>query len=591
MFRNKRSGLLRPHAAGFVAVVVLQVCGSVAGLAPLLALVELGRELLAPGPADVRHVWTVIALGAVGVVLRLVLTGASSGIGHVIDGHVQLALRRRLAAHLGRVPLGWFSRRRTGELTTLVGDDVSAVHPVIAHTPGELVSAFVVPAVSLAYLLTVDWRLTLVALAPAVLAVLHVPLMMLPARVREEREYDAAQARIADTVVEFVRGISVVKAYGGSERAHRSFRLATEEFVAVFQRWVRSVSLVAASMQVVLSAPFVLLVILAGGTVLITAGEMPAADVLPFLVLGLGLTAPVAALGHGFDDLQAARRAVRRIREVLSVAPLPVPRATERPRGHCLELRGVDFGYDDQRMVLTGVDLTLQPGSVTALVGPSGSGKSTLVQLVPRFFDPLAGSVSIGGVDLRDLDPDELYRFVSFVFQDVRLLRTSIADNIALSVPEADRAAVVRVARLANIHDRISQLPRGYDSVIGEDAVLSGGEAQRISIARALLADTPILVLDEATAFLDPPTERAVRTALLTGRGDRTVLVIAHRLETIAGADTVVVLDDGVIIERGRPQDLLASDGPFAQHWRAARAAADHRAADQGQGVPAEVGS
>lgn len=516
------AGLLRPHARSFTAVVVLQVIGAVAGLAPLLAVVELGRTLLSPGPVDHGHVRAVVVAGAAGLFVRLLFTAASSGIGHVVDGQVQLTFRRQLAARLGRVPIGWFSRRRTGELAKVVGEDVGAVHPFIAHTPGELVSAFVVPLASLIYLFTIDWRLTLITLIPVVLAVALVPLMMTPTRVREQEEFDAAMGRISTSVVEFVQGISVVKTFGGSGRAHREFLAATDDFVDTFNRWVHGISRIAAGMQLVLSPPFVLLVVLIGGASLITGGDLAPADLLPFLLLGLGLTAPVAALGHGFDEMQAARRAVGRIRDVLDVPSLPEPAHPAVPQGHRVELRDVRFGYEADREVLRGIDLVLEPGTVTAIVGPSGGGKSTLVQLLPRFFDPTHGSVVLGGVDLRDLDGRELYRRVSFVFQDVSLLRASVADNIALAVPRADRADVVRAARLAHLHDRILELPRGYDSVIGEDAGLSGGEAQRISLARALLADTPVLVLDEATAFADPQTEQAVRRSLATLEGDRT---------------------------------------------------------------------
>ncbi|MFI6900397.1 ABC transporter ATP-binding protein [Nonomuraea sp. NPDC050394] len=563
--------LLRPHALSFAAVVLLQVIGAVAGLAPLLAVVELGRTLLSPGPLDHGHVWTVVIAGAAGLFVRLLFTSASSGIGHLVDGQVQLMFRRQLAARLGRVPIGWFSRRHSGELAKVVGDDVSAVHPFIAHTPGELVSAFVVPLVSLVYLFTVDWRLTLITLIPVVLALALVPLMMTPARLREQKAFDAAMGRITSSVVEFVQGISVVKAFGGSGRAHRRFVTAVDEFVGIFSRLVYGISGIGAGMQVALSPPFVLLVVLIGGTLLITSGSLAPADLLPFLLLGLGLTAPVAALGHGFDEMQAAQRAVGRIKDVLAVPSLREPAHPVAPRGSRVELRGVRFGYDDDHEVLRGIDLVLEPGTVTAVVGPSGGGKSTLVQLLPRFFDPSHGSVVLGGVDLRELGGRELYRSVSFVFQDVRLLRASVADNIALAVPHADLDDVIRAARMANIHERVLELPRGYDTVIGEDVKLSGGEAQRISLARALLADTPVLVLDEATSFADPHTEQAVRQALARLAGERTILVIAHRLETVADADTVVLLEDGAIVERGRPAELLARGGRFAAFWQSHR--------------------
>ncbi|MGK4593885.1 ABC transporter ATP-binding protein [Amycolatopsis sp. w19] len=565
--------LLRPFAGSFAAVVVLQIIGAISGLAPLLAVVELGRALLAPGPVDEGRVWTAVIVGAAGLFVRLVLTAASSGIGHLLDGRVQLTFRRLLAERLGRVPIGWFSGRRTGELAKVVGEDVGAVHPFIAHTPGELVSAFVVPLVSLGYLLTIDWRLTLITLIPVVLAVALVPLMMTPSRLREQEEFDRGMAGISDSVVEFVQGIAVVKAFGGAGRAHRRFRTAADDFVATFTRWVRGMAGPAAGMQLALSPPFVLLVVLIGGTLLITGGGIAPVDLLPFLVLGLGLTAPVAALGHGFDELQAARRATGRIRDVLGVRPLPEPKNPLVPQGHRVELRDVRFGYDADREVLHGIDLVLEPGTVTALVGPSGGGKSTLVTLLPRFFDPTEGTILLGGVDLREISGEELYRKVSFVFQDVRLLRASVAENIALAVPHADLDDVVRAARLANIHDRILELPRGYETVLHEETGLSGGEAQRISLARALLADTPVLVLDEATAFADPQTELAVRRALATARADRTILVIAHRLETVVDADTVVLLENGVIAERGKPAELLTRNGKFAAFWRSQHAA------------------
>ncbi|GLZ77857.1 ABC transporter ATP-binding protein [Actinorhabdospora filicis] len=540
--------VLKPFRWGFTAVVAFQVVGALAGLAPLLAVIELGRTFLASGPADPGHVRTVVLAGAAGLLVRLAFTVASSATGHLLDDRVQLSLRRRLAAHLALVPLGRLSRRRTGELAKLAGEDVAAIHPVIAHTPGELVSAFVVPLVSLVYLFTLDWRLTLITLIPVALAVALVPLLMLPARQREQKGFDSGMADIAASVVEFVQGIAVVKAFGGGERAHRRFLDAVDVFVTAFGRWARGLSGVAAAMQVVLSPPFVLLTVLIGASALVGGGGMAAADVPPFLLLGLGLTAPLAALGHGLDDLQAARRAIGRIRGTLAEAPLPVPARPTAPEGHRIELRGVHFGYGEHE-VLRGVDLVLEPGTTTALVGPSGSGKSTLVRLLPRFFDPTRGEVLLGGVDLREIAAADLYKTVSFVFQDVRLLRAPVADNIALAVPGASRERVEEAARRACVHQRILELPRGYDTVLGDEAVLSGGETQRVALARVLLADTPVLVLDEATAFADPETELAVRRALAAGRADRTLLVIAHRPETVAGADTVVVLDGGVLTE------------------------------------------
>ncbi|MET7641804.1 ABC transporter ATP-binding protein [Streptomyces sp. NPDC005438] len=567
--------MLWPYRLRLVAVLLLQIVSALAGLAPLIAVVEVGRALLSSGPVDEGHVWTVVALGAGGLLVRVVFAALSSGIGHLLDGELQLSLRRLLAARLGKVPLGWYARRSSGELGQVVQNDVAALHPLTAHTPSEATSAVVVPLACLVYLFAVNVWLTLVALIPVALGLALNLMLMSDRRRRDQQALDQAMGQIAKSAIEFVEGISVVKTFGASGRAHRAFIKAADDFADYFLGWVLGVAGLGALASLVLSPPFVLVLILTGGTALITGGGMTPADLLPFLLLGLALTAPVAALGHGLDDVQAAQRAAGRIRELLQAPPLPEPSRPLTPHGTQVELRDVHFSYDPGHEVLRGVSLTLAPGTVTALVGPSGSGKSTLAQLLPRFSDPTQGSVRFGGVDLRDIATRDLYRQVAFVFQDVRLLRASVADNIALAVPHADRDDIVRAARLARIHDRILELPRGYDSVIGEDTSLSGGEAQRISIARALLTEAPVLVLDEATAFADPRTEQEVRRALDTLRENRTQLVIAHRLETIAEADTVVVLEDGAVSELGSPAELLAADGKFAAMWRAQPAAPD----------------
>lgn len=568
--------LVRPHVAWFSAMVLLEVVAGVAGLAPLLAVAELARLLSGTGAVDSQHVWIIVAAGAGGLGIRLLAGAGSVALGHVLDTTVQLRLRRALAEQLGRAPLGWLVSRRTGELSKVVGDDVGAVHALIAHTPGALATAVIVPLVVLAYLATIDWALALIALTPVLAALTALPWMMTPSRLREQSEFDAGLDRVASSALEFVQGISEVKVLGGAARAHGSFRRAVDEFVGSFSVMVRGLSRPAAMMQLMLAPPSVLLVVLVGGSWRIAHGHIPAADLAPFLLLSVALTAPVAAmLGHSFEDVQTARRALRRVVNVLRVAPLPEPHEPFEPTGEQVRLSGVHFAHGD-REVLRGVDLTLEPGTITAVVGPSGSGKSTLAALIPRFFDPTEGSVSIGDVDLRDLGSEHLRTLVSFVFQDTALLRASVADNIALAVPHAQPSDIAAAARLAHIHERILELPRGYETVIGEEVVFSGGEAQRVAIARALLARTPILVLDEATAFADPANERAIRQTLTGLRGELTMLVVAHRLETIAESDLVAVLDDGRVVESGAPTDLVAQGGSFTRLWRAHVQAAEH---------------
>lgn len=560
--------LVRPHLGRLGAVLGLQALGSLAGLIPLLAVIELGRLLLQPEPIDLDRVRFVVIAAALGLLARVLLSSASSGIGHLLDSDVQLSLRQALAEQLGRVPIGWLNRRRTGELATVVGDDVSSVHPVIAHTPGALVSAFLVPLASILYLVGVDWVLTLITLAPVALALALVPLMATPERLREQEEFDAGTERITSSAVEFVQGIAEVKTFGDDERVHHAFRSNVESFTRTYSRMVRGLAAPTAGMMLLLSPPVMLLVVLVGGTTRVTAEAMPRADVLPFLLLGIGLSAPVSAmLGHSLEEAQGSWRALGRINDVLEQPPLREPSAPIASIGHRVELRDVRFRYGAGTEILRGIDLVLEPGTVTALVGPSGSGKSTIAQLLPRFFDPTDGAVLIGGVDLREIGSRALAESVSFVMQDVLMLHATVAENIALAAPGASAEQVRHAARRAHIHQRILELPRGYDTVIGDRTGLSGGEMQRLSLARALLSEAPVLVLDEATAFADPLTEQAITRAVAELRGERTILLIAHRPESTVVSDVVVMLEHGRIVERGRPTDLLARNGPLTSFW------------------------
>ena len=562
------AALLHPIRGRLILAVAVQAVASAAGVVPYVAVAELGRVLLGPGPAGHHRAWAIIWVGVGALVLRLLLMVASTTISHFAENDLQLSIRRRLVDRLGRVPLGWFTARNSGVVKKAVQDDVNAMHHLTAHSLQELTSAVVVPLVSLGYLFWVDWRMSLVTLAPLVTGVLLFR-RTAAAFQRNFARINTEMTRINATAVEFVQGIAVVKIFGQSRHSYRRFAEAADDYADAFRSWIGDLVPPRAASELVLSPVTVLLVVLGGGSVFVTQGWLAPADLIAFALLGVGLTTPVLALSYAEQDLRGGRDAAKRITEVLDTPALPVPAAPVEPIGDTVVFDRVGFSYDGRKDVLRDVDLVLEPGTVTALVGPSGAGKSTLAALLPRFFDVTGGTIRIGGADLRELSQAELYRRVAFVFQDVRLLRASITDNIRLADPGAGAAAVESAARAAQIHDRILRLPRAYDSVVGEDALLSGGEAQRLSIARALLAESRVVVLDEAASYADPESEAAVQTALSELVAGRTLLVIAHRLTTVTGADQIVVLDDGRVAERGIHSELLAAGGLYHRMWQA----------------------
>ncbi|WP_194819214.1 ABC transporter ATP-binding protein [Nocardia sp. XZ_19_385] len=553
--------VLAPVRGRLAGAAVLQLVGALAGLAPYIAVVEIAREML--GGADRGAVWLWVAVAVAGFVIRTICAASAYTISHIADADLGLQIRRRMADRLGGVALGWFTDRSSGRVKRVLSDDVGAIHHAVAHALNDLVAALITPLMALGYLFYLDWRLALICLVPLVLWFAATAFELRDGGEGMKRlssEFDKVNA----AAVEFVDGIAVVKAFGQAGRAQDRYRRAGDDLARFFGEWQGPMRRVESIANTLIAPPMLLLVALAGGIWL----RADPVEVIAFVMLAVGLGAPIMALGFGAMAMQAAAEAAGRIGELLATPELRRVAATKTPAGASVEFDSVRFSYDGRATVLDGVDLHLAPGTVTALVGASGSGKSTLARLLPRFWDVTEGAVRIGGVDVRDMEERDLYRRVGFVFQETSLLRTSIRDNIALGRPEADRADIESAARTAQIHDRIMALPRGYDSEIGTDAHLSGGEAQRISIARALLADTPVLVLDEATAFADPESEAAVQDALSRLVAGRTLLVIAHRLHTIRGADRIVVLSRGQVLESGKHDDLLAADGAYAHMWR-----------------------
>ncbi|MFJ3984872.1 ABC transporter ATP-binding protein [Streptomyces fungicidicus] len=560
--------LLQPVRKRLALAVLCQAVAALLNIAPFVAVAELARVLLADGPVDRDRAWTVTAVAGACLLARLLFLLAASVVSHLAENDLQLSVRRLLIGRLDRVPLGWFSGRGGGAVKKAVQDDVHALHHLVAHSLLELTSAVIVPLSTLAYLFWVDWRLALITMIPLVLGI-GLFGRTGAAFKKNLPALDAAMTDINGAAVEFVQGIAVVKTFGQTRRAHRRYTDAADRFASFFRGWVDSLAAPRALSEIVLSAPVMLFTVLLGGTALITAGRTAPEDLVPFALLGVGITTPVLTISFAEEEVRAAKAAADRIGEVLATPALPVPERPAAAGSGAVTFEAVGFSYDGEHRVLEGVDLTLAPGTTTALVGPSGSGKSTLASLLPRFWDPDEGTIRVGGTDLRDIAPEEVYGRMSFVFQEVRLLRDTVRANLLIARPDATDEELRDAARRARIHDRVTELPRGYDSVVGEDARFSGGEAQRLSIARAMLADTPVLVLDEATAYADPESEAAVQDALSELTRGRTLMVIAHRLSTVKDADQIVVLDAGRVVERGTHDELLALNGTYAGMWRA----------------------
>lgn len=560
--------LTAPIRGSMALAQLLGVLYGALAVAPYVILVQLGEVLLAaarsgvsPDRAEVINLlmWLIGAFG-----MRYGIYFVALSVTHFADVRFGHLVRMRMVKVLASAPLAWFTSTNSGAVRKAIQDDTHDVHTVIAHAPVESAAAVSAPLSLLIYSFIIDWRLGLLSIATLPIYAL-INAWMMRDMGEKTAEMDRYLTRVSATMVEFVSGISVVKAFGTVGRAHERFSRAAEDFARFYVAWCGPLLKGSALGQAAVSPSMILLISTAGGSALAATGIVSPVQVITCALIALVIPAAIEVLGSTVWSYQIAGAAALRIVDLLSVAPLSAD-GSEEPAGADVEVDKVSFSYGSTR-ALDEVSLTVPEGTVTALVGPSGSGKSTLATLVARFADPDQGSVRIGGVDVRAVAPDVLYRHVSFVLQDPQLLDISVRENIALGRPDAKDEAIWAAATAARIDDYLRSLPRGLDSVIGEDAHPSGGQAQRIAIARALLVDAPILVLDEATAFTDPEAEAEIQAALTRLVQGKTVLVIAHRAASIIGVDQIAILEAGRLIARGTPDEL--ADHPYLRELSA----------------------
>ena len=560
--------LLRPIRWQLTAAALLAAVGAMLAVAPLIGIAHLAHLVLGDATTTPAEIGRTIGASVACMAAGMGLVFAAELTSHLADNRLTARLRLETARRLARVPLGWFTSRTSGEVKQALQDDIATLHSLTAHFYTAVARAVGTVVIAVLYLLWLDWRLALIALLPFPGFFVFLRRAM-RAGAANMQAFVGRLGQLNGAAGEFVSCVPVMKTFGAAGNARGSYRSAVDGFADAYVDFTRPLVPAMAHAHAMIAPVTVLGVVLAAGAAFVAHGAMTAVDVLPFALVAPGICAPLLLLHTLLHDLGSATGAAARVVALLDtpvLEPLAAGNAPT-PSGHAVCFEQVGYRYDGAQQALADISFTLAPGTVTAIVGPSGAGKSTVARLLLRFFDPDQGRITLGGVDLRQLDATQLYQRVGFVLQEVRLIHATVRDNIALGRPTASQHDVERAARTANIHERILDLPRGYDSVIGEDAELSGGERQRVSIARAVLLDPPVLVLDEATSASDAGNEVAIQDALSRFAVGRTVLVIAHRLETIMHADRILVMEGGAMTEQGTHAQLLAQGGRYARLW------------------------
>ena len=549
----------------------LAVISALAALVPFWYLWRILRDVLAAAPHFAqagniaRYGWSAVLFAVISIVLYIGALMCS----HLSAFRTASNIRKELMRHIVSLPLGVTEKYGSGSLRRIVNTSSAATENYLAHRLPDKAAAIATPAGLLVLLLAFDWRLGLLSLVPVALGFLIMMKMTGAGMEQKMREYQNSLSDMSNEAVEYVRGIPVVKTFGQTIFSFKRFKAAIDSYEKWVIAYTKALRLPMMCYTTAVNGVFAFLI--AGGILLSRDGVTNELllNLIFYIIITPVIGTTLTKIMFMSEDAMLVDDAMSRIEQVLKEKPLPESAESSEPKGNGVRLEHVSYSYDGTKNALNDVSLTIQPGQTVALVGPSGGGKTTLANLLTRFFDPQEGRVFIGNTDIRCIPKETLMNKVSFVFQNSRLLKASILENVRMGNPAAARGEIMHALEAAQCMDILEKLPDGVDTVVGGDGVyLSGGEQQRIAIARAIVKNAPVLILDEATAFADPDNEAKVQQALSALSKGKTVIMIAHRLSSITGADCIYVMKDGEIAESGTHSQLIEKNGVFARMWK-----------------------
>jgi len=564
---------------------VLSAVSALVALVPFVYIWKILRDVLNAAPdyaqaVSIPHYGWMAVLFAV---LAYLIYIAALMCSHLSAFRVATNLRLEVSEHLATLPLGFTETFGSGKLRKIIHESTGAAETFLAHQLPDKYNAMATPIGLLVLLLVFDWRLGLLSLVPVALGFVIMSAMTGRRMADKMRQYGNALESMSNEAVEYVRGIPVVKTFGQSVFSFKKFKATIDEYEKWVIAYTKELRMPMMLYTAAINGVFAFLIV---GGLLFTRNGVTSEfllNLLFYIIITPVISLTLTRIMYMSENELVVADALARVDSVLDAEPVPENDHPRHPKDASVSLKDVHFSYDGKTDVIKGVSLKIQPGQMVAFVGPSGGGKSTLANLICRFFDVQSGSVRVGGADVRDIPKEELMDTISFVFQNSRLLKGSILDNVRLGRAQATEAEVLAALKAAQCMDIVEKFPEGIHTVIGTKGVyLSGGEQQRIAIARAMLKNAPILLLDEATAFADPDNEAKVQAAFARLAKGKTVLMIAHRLSTVANADCIYVVQDGRITETGTKDELCAQNGLFARMWQDYQASVQWKVAKEG---------